>query len=98
MRAVAEGGDVLTFVCRIGVFGGTCPFGGGAGCAGGFDSAVLGRSVAGVATMTGEEDDGAAVGAFGSAASPAAQAYVADRTHLSQRTEELAALTAAMAA
>lgn len=36
-------------------------------------------------------------GAFGSAASPAAQAYVADRTHLSQRTEELAALTAALA-
>jgi len=36
-------------------------------------------------------------GAFGSAASPAAQAYVADRTHLSQRTEELARLSAAFA-
>lgn len=36
-------------------------------------------------------------GAFGSAASPAAQAYIADRTTLTQRTEELAALTAAFA-
>ncbi|HWA46676.1 MAG TPA: MFS transporter, partial [Dongiaceae bacterium] len=36
-------------------------------------------------------------GAFGSASTPAAQAYVADRTHLSQRTEELAALSAAFA-
>ncbi|HWA00594.1 MAG TPA: MFS transporter [Caulobacterales bacterium] len=36
-------------------------------------------------------------GAFGSASSPAAQAYVADRTHLSQRTEELAALSSAFA-
>ncbi|HWA48824.1 MAG TPA: MFS transporter [Dongiaceae bacterium] len=39
----------------------------------------------------------AVFGAFGSASSPAAQAYVADRTHLTQRTEELAALTAAFA-
>lgn len=36
-------------------------------------------------------------GAFGSAASPAAQAYIADRTSLATRTEELAALTAAFA-
>lgn len=36
-------------------------------------------------------------GAFGSAASPAAQAYIADHTSLTQRTEELAALTAAFA-
>src|SRR5262245_49359507 len=36
-------------------------------------------------------------GAFGSATSPAAQAYIADHTSLTQRTEELAALTAAFA-
>jgi MFS family permease len=36
-------------------------------------------------------------GAFGSAASPAAQAYIADRTSVAERTQELAALTAAFA-
>ena len=36
-------------------------------------------------------------GAFGSAASPAAQAYVADRTHVLERTEQLAQLSAAFA-
>lgn len=36
-------------------------------------------------------------GAFGSASSPAAQAYIADRTSLSERTEQLAKLTAALA-
>src|SRR5262249_18278119 len=35
--------------------------------------------------------------AFGSASSPAAQAYVADRTTPAQRTEQLAQLTAALA-
>ena len=36
-------------------------------------------------------------GAFGSSASPAAQAYIADNTTAENRTEELAALTAAFA-
>ena len=36
-------------------------------------------------------------GAFGSASSPAAQAYIADRTSLAERTEQLAGLTAAFA-
>ncbi len=36
-------------------------------------------------------------GAFGSASSPAAQAYIADRTTLAERTEQLAGLTAAFA-
>jgi len=36
-------------------------------------------------------------GAFGSASSPAAQAYIADRTTRMERTEQLAALTAAFA-
>ena len=36
-------------------------------------------------------------GAFGSASSPAAQAYIADRTSISERTEQLAALTSAFA-
>jgi MFS family permease len=39
----------------------------------------------------------AVFGAFGSASSPSAQAYIADHTSLAQRTEELAALTAAFA-
>lgn len=36
-------------------------------------------------------------GAFGSASSPAAQAYIADRTSIYERTEQLAGLTAAFA-
>jgi MFS family permease len=36
-------------------------------------------------------------GAFGSASSPAAQAYIADRTSVFERTEQLAGLTAAFA-
>jgi MFS family permease len=36
-------------------------------------------------------------GAFGSASSPAAQAYIADRTSISERTEQLAGLTSAFA-
>ncbi|MGH6951172.1 MAG: MFS transporter, partial [Vitreimonas sp.] len=36
-------------------------------------------------------------GAFGSASSPAAQAYIADRTTIFERTEQLAALTSAFA-
>ena len=36
-------------------------------------------------------------GAFGSASSPAAQAYIADRTTRSERTEQIAGLTAAFA-
>lgn len=36
-------------------------------------------------------------GAFGSASSPAAQAYIADRTSVAERTEQLAGLTAAFA-
>ena len=36
-------------------------------------------------------------GSFGSASSPAAQAYIADHTSLRERTEQLAALTAAFA-
>jgi len=36
-------------------------------------------------------------GAFGSASSPAAQAYIADRTSVSERTEHLAGLTSAFA-
>ena len=36
-------------------------------------------------------------GAFGSASSPAAQAYIADRTTIFERTEQLAGLTAAFA-
>jgi len=36
-------------------------------------------------------------GAFGSAASPAAQAYIADRTSVFERTEQLAGLTSAFA-
>lgn len=36
-------------------------------------------------------------GAFGSASSPAAQAYIADRTSITERTEKLAGLTSAFA-
>ncbi len=36
-------------------------------------------------------------GAFGSASSPAAQAYIADRTSISERTEQLAALNSSFA-
>lgn len=36
-------------------------------------------------------------GAFGSASSPAAQAYIADRTTISERTEQLAGLTSSFA-
>lgn len=39
----------------------------------------------------------AVFGAFGSASSPAAQAYIADRTSVFERTEQLAGLTAAFA-
>lgn len=39
----------------------------------------------------------AVFGAFGSASSPAAQAYIADRTHISERTEQLAGLSSAFA-
>lgn len=39
----------------------------------------------------------AVFGAFGSASSPAAQAYIADRTPISERTEQLAGLSSAFA-
>jgi MFS family permease len=59
--------------------------------------AGLAGQIAGTAVFMGLMLSRAVFGAFGSAASPAAQAYIADHTSVAQRTEELAALTAAFA-
>ncbi|MFZ4121679.1 MAG: MFS transporter [Caulobacterales bacterium] len=53
--------------------------------------------ISGIAVFIGLMLARAIFGALGSAASPAAQAYVADRTSPSERTTEIAALTAAFA-
>ncbi|MES1201531.1 MAG: MFS transporter [Pseudomonadota bacterium] len=57
----------------------------------------LAGGLAGGALFAGLVMTRAIFGAFGSASSPAAQAYVADRTHISERTQQLAALSTAFA-
>jgi MFS family permease len=60
---------------------------------------VLGQLgvLAGMALFAGLMLTRAIFGAFGSASSPAAQAYIADRTSIFERTEKLAGLTSAFA-